>query len=140
MLVDCFRKVVDRRLQLDPLEIFLIAEPDTMSYAGLQDRLGELIHEREWPTIRVPKLLAKAGAWLKDRLTPEESFIKPWMIDLADQHYPVEIARAKQRLGWNPKHRLRDELEAIVAGLKRDPKPWYEMNKLPVPKELQPTS
>jgi len=30
----------------------LIAELDVLSYAELQDRLGELIHGQEWPTIR----------------------------------------------------------------------------------------
>jgi nucleoside-diphosphate-sugar epimerase len=139
-LVECFQKTVEHRHKLDPVEIFLIAEPDTLSYAELQDRLGELIHGKEWRTIRFPKPLAKAGAWLKDRLTPAEAFIKPWMIDLADQHYPVEIARAKQRLDWNPRHRLRDGLTEMVDSLKRDPKRWHEMNKLPLPKELQPAS
>ena len=134
-LIDCFVKTIENRGQLGDYEIFLIAEPDVMSYAELQDRIGELLHGREWPTIRIPKALAKAGAWVKDKLATEEepAFIKPWMVDLADQHYPVEIARARGKLGWEPKRRLRETLDEMTASLKNDPQKWYQENGLPPP-------
>jgi len=133
-LINCFQKVVELRGELKN-EIFLIAEPDVMSYAELQERIGELLHGEEWPTIRIPKALAKAGAWVQDKLAGEDepTFIKPWMVDLADQHYPVEISRARERLGWAPAHRLRDTLDEIVRRLKRDPARWYRENGLPPP-------
>jgi nucleoside-diphosphate-sugar epimerase len=136
-LADCFVQTVERRRELGPYEVLLIAEPDVMSYAELQDRLGELLYGREWPTIRIPKVAAKAGAWVQEKLAgeDEETFIKPWMIDLADAHYPVAIDRARQRLGWNPKRRLRDTLEQMIQRLKRDPKGWYERNGLPAPED-----
>ena len=125
------RRAVDQRHRLGEQELLLIAEPDLMSYADLQDRIGELIHGKEWPTIRIPAAVAKAGAWVKDKVSEEEAFIKPWMIDLADDHYPVAIARAQARLGWTPRRRLRDTLPVMIAELKRDPRRWYEQNKLP---------
>jgi dTDP-D-glucose 4,6-dehydratase len=60
------------------------------------------------------------------------------MIDLADDHYPIDISHARDELGWEPKHRLRDTLPEIVDRLKRDPKKWYEINSLPVPEEAEP--
>jgi nucleoside-diphosphate-sugar epimerase len=130
-LVDCFGKVVELRRELDSHEAFLIAEPDVMSYAQLQDQIGELIHRQEWPTIRVPKLVAKAGAWVQETIAGEdEVLIKPWMVDLADAHYPVEIARARQVLGWEPKHLLRNTLSRMIGDLKADPREWYQKNKL----------
>jgi nucleoside-diphosphate-sugar epimerase len=101
-----------------------------MSYAELQDCIGELVHGEDWPTIRIPKLVAKAGAWAQEKLLGEETFIKPWMVDLADTHYPVEIERARKRLGWEPKHRLRGTLKEMIARLKRDAEKWYRTNKL----------
>jgi nucleoside-diphosphate-sugar epimerase len=98
-LTDCFVKCVEKRRSLGPEELFLIAEPDVMSYAELQDRLGELIHGREWPTIRIPKMVAKAGAWVEGKLASDEDdqpFIKPWMIDMADDHYAPTIAPARR--------------------------------------------
>jgi nucleoside-diphosphate-sugar epimerase len=134
-LIDCFIKTIDRRSQLADYEVFLVAEPDVMSYAVLQDRIGELLHGREWPTIRIPKAAAKIGAWIKDKLSSEDepAFIKPWMVDLADQHYPVAIDRARAKLGWEPKHRLRDTLDDMIRALKKDPAAWYRENGLPGP-------
>jgi nucleoside-diphosphate-sugar epimerase len=134
-LIDCFVKIVERRHELGPYELLLIAEPDVMSYAELQEQIGELTHGQEWPTIRLPKIVAKAGAWVKDKLADENEpqFIKPWMIDLADAHYPVDIRRARQKLGWEPKHRLRDTLPEMIRRLKQDPRNWYRTNGLPLP-------
>lgn len=134
-LIDCLVKTVERRGTLGDYEVFLVAEPDVMSYAELQDRIGELLHGREWPTIRIPKVVAKAGAWVKDKLATDDqpTFIKPWMVDLADQHYPVAIDRACTRLGWEPTHRLRGTLDDMIAALQRDPAAWYDENGLPRP-------
>jgi hypothetical protein len=103
-----------------------------MNYGELQDRIGELVHGKEWTTIRIPKFVAKAGAYAKDKLASDddEQFIKPWMIDLADQNLPVDIGRARSKPGWEPRHRLRETLPAMIAGLKRDPRKWYETNGL----------
>lgn len=134
----CFRRVIDRRHELHGVEAFLVAEPDVMSYDELQDRLGELIHGDDWPTFRIPKFVAKAGAFVQDKLAGEEgSFIKPWMIDLADDHYAPDVTKARSRLGWEPKHRLRETLPAIVEHLKRDPVAFYKNNYLPVTDELR---
>jgi nucleoside-diphosphate-sugar epimerase len=129
-LVDLFQQVVEMRYELGSHEVFLIAEPDVMSYDELQEQIGELIHGEEWPAIRIPKAVAKAGAWAQENILGQESFIKPWMIDIADTHYPVEIERARIRLGWQPQHRLRDTLSKIIGSLIRDPQRWYEINGL----------
>lgn len=136
-LMDCIRLTIGRRHHLGQYEVFLIAEPHVMSYADLQQQLGDLIHGKEWPTIRVPKTIAKAGAWMQDKLAGEdESFIKPWMIDLADDHYPLAIDHARRTLGWNPMHRLHTTLPHMVARLKRDPARWYRVNKMEPPEPL----
>ncbi len=134
-LITCLQRVVELRSELKN-EIFLIAEPDVMSYAELQDRLGELIHGKEWPTIRIPKVMAKAGAWAQEKIAgEEETFIKPWMVDLADAHYPVAIGHARERLGWEPKDRLRDTLPEMIRRLKQDPQRWYKTNGLSWPED-----
>jgi nucleoside-diphosphate-sugar epimerase len=137
-LVRAIGNTVERRRLLGDYEVVLIAEPDVMTYAELQDRLGELIHDKEWPTIRIPKILAKAGAWVKDKMAAEDdpAFIKPWMVDLADQHYPVAIDRARKKLAWEPQHRLRNTIDEMVSHLKRDPAAWYRKNGLPAPDSL----
>ncbi len=134
--VACIRRVIDLRNTLGAEEGFLIAEPDLMSYSELQDRIGELLHGKAWPTLRIPKVVAKAGAWVEEKLLGDASFIKPWMVDLADAHYPVDISHARARLQWEPRHRLRDALPEMVARLKRDPASWYRKNKMTLPERL----
>jgi len=138
-LVDAFLRAIELRHELGQYEVFLIAEPDVMSYAELQDQIGELLYGAEWPTIRIPKMVAKAGAWAQENILGiwgQETFIKSQllrMVDLADMRYPVEIERARKRLGWEPQHRLRDTLSKMIGGLMEDPRRWYEANKLAPP-------
>lgn len=66
-----------------------------------------------------------------------DPFIKPWMIDRADDHYELDISRARNLLGWEPKHRLPDRLPIIIQKLKENPVKWYKENKLEVPSWLE---
>lgn len=130
-LVDAMVAAVDRRSQLPPETTLLIGEPRTLSYAELQREFGRLIHGKEWATLRIPKFLARAGAWLQDALPfGADAFIKPWMIDLADDHFELDIGRARKLLDWEPKRSLRASLPIMIDTLKTDPKAWYETNKL----------
>lgn len=130
-LVRMVRLAIEKRNELSRYEVFLAAEPDKMSYDELQETIGELIHGREWPTIRIPKVLAKAGAWVQNKVQGEDdSFIRPWMIDRADDDYPVNIGHARAKLGWNPRHSLRETLPAMIEKLKQDPEAWRRINGL----------
>jgi nucleoside-diphosphate-sugar epimerase len=138
-LVDLIARVVDRARDLSPYEVFLVAEPETVSYDELQEIIGREIHGREWPAIRIPKLVAKMGAWVQDKLSDEEAFIQPWMIDLADRNYPVSPERAQQLLDWQPRHRLRHTIPEMIRRLREDPAKWYETNNIPVPESVART-
>ena len=142
-MLDAFVRTIDRRAVLASDTTILIGEADAISYDALQDALGFLIHgEDDWPTLRVPKAFAAAGAWVHGKLEPaipdvidngEEAFIKPFMIDMADDHYALDIRRARALLGWEPQHRLHDELPKLVAALKKDPENWYRANEITPP-------
>ncbi len=108
-----------------------------MSYDEIQRLMARLIHGREWKTWSVPKWIAKIGAWCQQHLPfMKPSFIQPWMIDLADDHYELDISRAKAVLGWNPKHRLDGTIPRWVKELKEDSVLWYDENKLKHPKRV----
>lgn len=127
-VLDALERTVERRNEL-PHEVAInIGEPETPSYQQLQDKIGKLIHGKEWETHEVPKSIAKAGAWAQDLVG--DPFIKPWMIDRADDHYELDISRAKELLGWEPQHRLLDTLPEIIENLKKDPDAWYQENNL----------
>lgn len=135
-LASCVAQTIERRERLEPYEVFLIGEEDVMSYEELQEQIGETLHGEAWPTIRIPKAMAKTGAWAKEKMASseeEQPFIKPWMVDLADQNYPVSLKRARERLGWEPSRTLRETLPTMLQRLKNNPRRWYEINGLPLP-------
>lgn len=136
-LSQLFELVVECRQALGKEEMFLIAEDECLSYEVLQDMIGEHLHGVEdWPTIRIPKAFAKAGAWAKEKMAASEEdapFIKAWMVDLADAHYPVDNTRARTLLKWDPQHRLSQTLPEMVRRLKENPRRWYDINNLPPP-------
>jgi nucleoside-diphosphate-sugar epimerase len=119
-LVQAFQSVVSHRTALPAESTILIGEPEPLSYNDLQRTLGSLIHhEDDWDTRRIPKTAAKAGAWIQDKVPGiEEPFIKPWMIDLADDHYALDITRARHLLNWLPQRNLRETLPKMVQHLK----------------------
>jgi len=131
-MVDAFEQTVERRASLPEETAILIGEPETPGYGDIQRRLGKLIHgEENWRTEEIPKTVAKTGAWVQGKIPGvEEPFIKPWMVDLADDHYELDISQAKELLGWTPRRRVRETLEEMVSRMKQDPASWYEAHDL----------
>jgi len=128
-LMEAFWLTVERRQRLPEELTLLIGEPEAISYDELQRTFSRLIHGRAWETWRIPKPVAKAGAWLQQK-TGQEQFIQPWMIDLADDHYELDIRRARETIGWEPRHSLRDALPRMIEALKNEPLTWYRQHKL----------
>lgn len=135
-LVAAIELVVMRRAAL-PREIpILLGEPETLSYDELQHTFARLIHGEEWETLAMPPQvspLAKAGAWVMGKLPSSDPFIRPWMVDRANDHYALDISRARGLLGWEPARSLRATLPKMVAALKADPRRFYRENELEFP-------
>ena len=140
-LVTCIQCAIGARSRLSQSETFLIAEPETMSFSELQEELGDMIHGRHWPTLRIPKSLAKVGAWLQEHMTSDEDgpFIRPWMVDLADDHYEVNLTLARTQLSWDPVRRLRHTLPAMLGRFHKDKQLWYEQHDLDFPEPVEVT-
>lgn len=139
-LVDAINLVVERRAQLPPDSPILIGEPETLSYDELQHTFARLIHGEELETLEVPgalSALAKAGAWVMEKLPGADQFIQPWMIDRANDHYEIDITRARTLLGWEPKRSLRETIPKMVAALKADPLDFYQKNGLELTSKLE---
>lgn len=128
--VDAILKTIAQRGNLQPQTAILIGEPEPPSYGQLQEAIAEYLHDSQWSTLYVPPLLAKAGAAVSDTLANGEAFIKPFMVDMADDHYALDISRAKQLLHWQPQRRLIDQLPGILQTLLDNPQAWYTHNRL----------
>lgn len=121
---------VENRAQIEAKTAILVGEPDPPAYGTLQDEIGQRIHGDDWTTLYVPKPVAKVGAMVTDKSSGGEAFIKPFMVEMADDHYALDISRAQQLLDWQPQHRLLDHLPRIIDSLKEDPELWYRKNGL----------
>ena len=142
-MIKLFKRAIDCRKKLPKKHAILAGEPEVIGYANLQDTIGKLIHGKEkWRTLSLPSPIAKAGAWLEEKAEPiipdafdgkEKPFIKPFMIDMASDHYALDITQAKELLGWQPKHRLTRTLPDIVQALKANPAEWYQKNGITMP-------
>lgn len=137
--VDALFRIVGRRDELPAHFPVLIAEPRTVGYGELQDLIGNELHGRDWITLRVPPLLAKAGAWIREK-NPlgEDPFIRSWMVDRASDHYDIDISVAREQLGWEPQHEVVDTVKQMISRLEEDREAWYAENDLTPPRRLLP--
>ena len=136
-VVDVVERAIERRAQLPPEAAILIGEPEALSYDELQHTFMRLLHKKSAETQSVPGPIAKVGAWVQDHLPGPEQFIKPWMIDRANDHYALDITRARSLLDWAPQRSLRQTLPKMVAALEADPIGWYREHGLAPPSSLK---
>ena len=137
-VAEVVRLCIQKRKELPNETTMLLGEEDVMSYDELQKEISHLTNGKEVSTIRIPKIVAKVGAWLQNNLPfMPKTFIKPWMIDVADDHFAVDISLLKKQLGYTPKHLLRQTLPIMIKGLLRDPKKFYKDNGLEMPCKMK---
>lgn len=134
-LINSMQKTIERRKELPAETVLNIGEEETLSFKEMQIIISKEIHGKEIPTIVIPKFLGKIGAYFQNMFG--ETFIKPWMIDIADDHYELDCTRAKELIGWKTRYSLRETLPKIISDLKKDPVSWYKKNKLKLPDKLK---
>lgn len=119
---------VRKRKDLSGFETINLGEPETMSFLELQQTISRLLHNKEWKTYNIPKSIAKLGAGLQDVFG--DPFIKPWMVNIADDHMELDISKAVRLLDWNPQQSLKKTLPDIINKLKSNPEKFYKDNNL----------
>lgn len=136
-LVDAYSCAIERVGQLPRYFLVNIGEDRTIPYGELQNMISQILDNKEYSVFRIPKWVAKTGAWVENKLPGMHGFIEPWMIDLADDHFEIDISLAKKDLGWTPKHFLGTSLPVMMRLLKTDPVKWYKINGLPISNYLK---
>lgn len=130
-LVEAIYLCVQKRKELPDETTVLLGESKTLSYDALQREISRYLFGKEFKTFSIPKPIAKIGSWIQNHLPViEKPFIKPWMIDLADDNYTLDTSFARQLLGWEAKHSLEKSIPIMLEALKKDPKRWYKINGL----------
>jgi nucleoside-diphosphate-sugar epimerase len=127
-LVEAIARTIGKRKELPPEIALNIGDDETLTYQELQDIISTTITGKKMKIIHIPKWFAKAGAFIENIFG--KAFIKPWMIDLADDHFELDSSKAKKILGWQPEHSLRNTLPEMINKLKENPEKFYRENKL----------
>lgn len=137
-VIDSIWLSVEKRHELPDELLMLISEEQTLSTDQMQRRISKLISGNEMHTFRIPKWFAKLGAVFMPYIPGlKNNFIKPWMIDLADQNFECECVKARKYLGWEPKNFVGDKLPKMINDLLHDPVKFYTQNGLTLPKKLK---
>lgn len=130
-LADAFFNAVQKRNDLAHEVVINLGESKSYSYDSIQRRLGKLLLHKEFTTYSIPKFFAKTISQIENQLPfYPKPFIQPWMIDIADAHYDIDISLAKKLLDWTPKRDVYDTLPLMVQALKKDPPQWYKAHRL----------
>lgn len=137
-LVDLTLLVMEKKALLPRATTLIVAEEDSITYKELQEEIGLLLHGKKWPMIYMPKVIAKLGAFFMGLIPSERPvFIKPWMVDLADDNYEISMEKARKLLGWAPKRQLRRTLPAIIEDFRSQKAAWYKRHKIPPPSHFK---
>lgn len=133
-LITAFKLLIEKRATLPSVETLILGEENVTTYKELQHTIGRLTNDISWPTIRVPKMFARSGAFMLGKMPLiREPFIKPWMIDFADDHYDVDLTKVRNQLSWTPRRNLFNLIPGMIAKLKADPDKWYQEHKIKKP-------
>ncbi|MGD9683712.1 MAG: NAD-dependent epimerase/dehydratase family protein [Candidatus Obscuribacterales bacterium] len=124
-LVAGIKRGIERRHLLPTHLSLLMAEPRSFSYDRMQKAISKAIYGEVWETEVIPASVARTGAWLQEHFSGGSTFIKPWMVDLAEDHYDLDVGKARRYLQWEAEHLVVDCVGTMIAGLKEDPEVWY---------------
>lgn len=115
--VKLIEQAIKQRRSLPAHCVVLAGEERTLSYAELQRSMAEIELGETWVVEQIEKDVAKQGAWMED-LTPDDAPIglRYWLIDHFDDHYELDISRARNLLRWCPQHALAESLPVILSG------------------------
>ncbi|MCH9621398.1 MAG: hypothetical protein S4CHLAM20_08180 [Chlamydiia bacterium] len=138
-LVDLIEIAVNKRNDMaKEVTTILVGEPETLSTKYLQDEISEALYKKSIWMMRLPRFVAWIGSWFQCHIPfMAKPFIRPWMIKLADEHYELDISKAKKIFNWEPKFKLKDCLENMCKDLLNDPIAWYKKNNLKMHKNLK---
>lgn len=137
-LVDLLEIAVNKRGEIPKHVTVLVGEEKTLSTKFLQDEISETLFGKKIWMMRLPKFVAWLGAWVECHIPfMAKPFIRPWMIKLADEHYELNISKAKKIFDWEPKYKLEDCLRKMCMDVQDDPVNWYKMNGLMMTKGMK---
>lgn len=107
---------------------YLIGETAPYTYAEIDSAAREAFGQKPRALIQVPKFLAKAGASVLSAVGSED-FVRPWMVDYADEHFAFDVSRAATDLQWRPSRHISDVLPEMCHRADHRRREWTKKNQ-----------
>lgn len=111
---------------------FLIGEPEPVTYGELHDRSSLAFHGKRVPLVRIPKWMARTGAFLLGaigKLFGRRRFIQPWMVRMAGEHFELDLSHTREGLGWEPKIQMKHRLDRMLDFAVHHRDLWHAINR-----------
>jgi hypothetical protein len=127
-------RLLERRHDLDPMEILIAGEDGAVSHDELYRAATAYIDGRPRRPIHLPKVLCRPGIWVRDivgRAVGTRPFERTWMADYVDCRMEIDASRTRRRLGWQPTPRLclLERLPFLLEHRRDNPLEWYRRNR-----------
>lgn len=124
-VADAFLAAVEHLAGESRLHRLMVGEERPVTHRQINHAADRAFGHSERRIFRVPDVIARTGARLMGwwhRLRGEKSFIRPWMIDFAGEHFEFDLTATREVIGWEPDGYLGDRLDAICerAAIHRD--------------------
>ena len=115
-VADAFVRAVDAFADDRGLHRLLVGEERPVTYRQINEAASRAFGNGQRLLYRVPPFLARLGAYLLvwwAKMRGVEPFLRPWMIDMAGEHFEFDLTETRRRLDWQPGGYLGDRLDRI---------------------------
>jgi hypothetical protein len=125
--------ILEHHESIEPAEILLATTDDTVPISRLYREVTALCERKPKSPVRIPRPFCVAGIYARDalgRLLGKRPFEQPWMARYIDRQLVVNSALTRERLGWEPRPRLKllRRLPFLIENLKTNPVEWNRRN------------
>jgi nucleoside-diphosphate-sugar epimerase len=114
-------------------EKFLVGQGDPLNYQEIHERACTAFAGKATKLMRVPREVATIGAHMTQllgRLRGADSFIRPWMVAFAGEHFHFDLSHVRELLGWEPRRSVHQDLEVMLKHAVKDREQWIKVNAL----------
>jgi nucleoside-diphosphate-sugar epimerase len=131
-VAEAFLRSIDAFRGRSGVHRLLIGEDRPVTYFQIHRAAQRAFGRRQGRIRRIPKWLARVGAqilvWM-GQLFGKSSFIHPWMIDFAGEHFEFDLRPTRQLLEWQPDGYLGDRLVGICERAAIHREIWLAKNE-----------
>lgn len=119
--------------QIPLREKFLVGQSEPLTYQEIHEHACRAFTGKATKLLRVPREFAAIGAHMSSllgRMRGRNSFIQPWMVAFAGEHFHFDLRHSRTGLGWRPHRQIKQDLDVMLKHAVTDREAWLKVNSL----------